>query len=79
MALMVRCNPVMFGDHKYPGSGGVFLICHMVLKDHMMKGSRTLWVESLIVCHNPTIFGGHWHCRSGYIVFSLVEEEHSKC
>ena len=44
MALMVRCIPVMFGDHKYPGSGGVFLICHMVLQDHMMKGSRPLWV-----------------------------------
>ena len=29
--------PVTFGGHRQSGSGEKFLVCHMILKDHIIK------------------------------------------
>ena len=45
----------------------MFLVCHVISQEHVIKGSMTLWVEALIVSHHPAKFGGHRHCGSGNI------------
>ena len=37
---MVYNHPVKFGDHRYSGSRDIiFLVCHITLKNHVIKGS----------------------------------------
>ena len=35
---MVSHYLAKFGGHRHHGSGDMFLICHVVLHDHMCKG-----------------------------------------
>ena len=40
---MVRHHPAKFGDHRHCVSGGLMvLVCHMILKEHKIKGSCDL-------------------------------------
>ena len=32
-----------------------------------------------MVSHHPAKFGGHRHCGSGDIMFSVAKEENSRC
>ena len=34
---MVFHHPEKFGDHKHCDNGYMFLICHMILQDHVTK------------------------------------------
>ena len=45
----------------------MILVCHMISQDHVIK------------VHPPKKFGGHGRCGSGDIMFSVAEEEDSRC
>ena len=74
--------------HQFAKSGGnrrcsswdvKFLICHLILQDHVIKGSFDFMNRSsLKVSHLPAKFVGHRHCGSRDIVFSVVGDN-SEC
>ena len=43
----------------------MILICHVILQDHVIKGSCDLGRK---VSYHPAKFGGHWHSGSGDIM-----------
>ena len=43
----------------------MFLVCHVILTDYVIKGSFSVWIERLSkVCHQHVKVGGHRHCVS---------------
>ena len=58
-------RPAKCGGHKQCGCGDMFLICHLILQDHMIKRSCDFMSRSpsiLNVSHHLAKFGGHTHC-----------------
>ena len=52
----------MFGSHSHCGCGDMaYLICHMTLQDHTIKGTCDFMGRLLIECSNSVIFNGHKH------------------
>ena len=74
-------HPAKFGGHSHSGSGVIRnLVCHVILQDHMIKGScDSMGMESLMACHNPAKFGDHRHHGGGDIMFFVAEEKNSRC
>ena len=67
---------VSYDSIKFAGHGGllyrdVFLVCHVISKNHVIKGSCDYGWEFLVVSHHPTKFGSRRHCDTEDMMFLI--------
>ena len=75
-AITISCDPVKFSGHRQSGIEDImFLVYHMILKDHVIKGSRDFMGES---SHRHIRSGYNRPCGSGDIMFLVVKEQDSR-
>ena len=56
-----------FGGHRYCSSGDImFLVCHLIKQDHIIK--RSVDYKKYKLSHHPAKFGGYRHCTSRDII-----------
>ena len=49
----------------------MFLVCHVISQDQVIKRSRNFMVRSHLVSDHPAKFGGHRHRDSGDVMVSV--------
>ena len=61
-----------FDGHNDCGKGDItYLICHVTLQDHVIKGLYDYGNKLLTACNHHANFDGHRHCGSGAIMFLI--------
>ena len=55
---MVCHHLVRFGNHRYCSNSEMFLVFHVIKRDHVTI-KAIITIGSLKVSHHPTIFGGY--------------------
>ena len=55
---MVCHHLAKLGSHKYSSNRDMFLVCHMIKQDHIIKGGSD-YKKPLEVCHCSAKSGGH--------------------
>ena len=70
-------HPAKVGGHSHSGSGVISsLVCHVILQDHVVKGScdfmdgNPSWLS-----HHSAKFGDHRHCGSGDMMFLVLKRK----
>ena len=59
-----------FGDHRYCTSRDMFLVCHVIKQEHVIKELGDYNDRcSFKVSQHPTKFVGYRHCGIGDIMF----------
>ena len=71
--LTVCHHPGKFCEHRHCDSGDiVFLICHVISREHTFKGLCEFRVEEpLMESHHLPMFGGHWSSASGNMKYLI--------
>ena len=60
VSLIISDYPTKYGDHRACGRGDIKLsVYHVISLDHVIRGSRDIWMSSLIVSQCPVTFTGH--------------------
>lgn len=77
----VNQDSATFGCLRHWDTGdNMVLVCHVILVDHMIRGSRYVMSgEPLMISKHHVTFGGHRRSGSGDTMFLMVEEQDSKC
>ena len=55
-----------------PSGVTMILVCHVISKDHMIKGSCYFIGEAPQLTHHPAKFSGDKHCDGGDMTFPHV-------
>lgn len=72
---MVIQHPVKFNGHRHSVSVYITVLAwHVILQNHLIKGSIDFMGEPLTVSQHPSKFGGLWYCGTVDIMFLAVEE-----
>ena len=76
--LQVSHTPINFGGHRTRCSGDMFLVCHVILQDHITIRNSNLWVRALEGQSLPCQVWGHKHCESGdmILVYHVISKYH---
>ena len=60
VSLIISDYPTKYGDHRPCGRGDIKLsVYHVISLDHVIRGSRDIWMSFLIVSQCPVTFTGH--------------------
>ena len=63
---MTTYHPAKFREYRHCYSGDlIFLFCHVILDDHVMKVPCAFMGGSPFVIYSPDKFGGHRRLSSG--------------
>ena len=57
----------------------MILVCHLILQDHVIKGSHYFMGWSPHGKSHHFMIGGHRDCGSGYMMFVVVKEQDPAC
>ena len=70
-----------FGGHSHSGCNVIMiLVCLMISQNLVIKRScNFIGRTPLMVIHQPHKFDSHCRCASGDLMFSVAEEEDSRC
>ena len=69
--LLAVCHHPKSRDHKHCDSGGMFLICHVSSREHILKGLCEFGWKPFRVSHQLAMFGDHWYSASGDIKYLI--------
>ena len=74
--LKLSHHPIKFGGHnQWVSREMVVLVCHVILKDHVIKVMWLYQWESFMVSSRRAKFGSHRHCDSEYICFQWLKSQ----